>query len=211
VQQFGPNGERLAAFGARGTGPGQFLRPDAVAVDCRGTVTVADTDNNRVQQFTLAAPPAASCATLTPLGVPPTPKYPVLPAPDGPQLKVKVLRRSDLLRTRSLPLNLGCDTACTVTATATLMPRAAPRTPPKPKKGRRKLTPRRVTVTLRAPPRKIAAGSTGVVRLTFSRADAARLRKALGRNRGLVAGVQLTATADAGDPTSQTLSLKVTG
>jgi len=210
VQQFGPNGERLAAFGARGTGPGQFLRPDAVAVDCRGTVTVADTDNNRVQQFTLAAPPAASCATLTPLGVPPTPKYPVLPAPDGPQLTVKVLRRSDLLRTRSLPLNLGCDTACTLTATATLTPRAAPRTPPKPK-GRRPPAPRRVIVTLRAPQRKIAAGSTGVLRLTFSKGEAARLRKALGRSRGLVADVQLTATADAGDPTSQTLNLKVTG
>ncbi|MCW3016306.1 MAG: hypothetical protein JWO02_3398 [Solirubrobacterales bacterium] len=210
VQQFGPDGERLAAFGARGTGPGQFLRPDSVAVDCRGTVTVSDTDNNRVQQFTLAAPPPAACASLPPIGVPPTPKYPVLPAPDGPQLKVKVLRTAGLLTTRNLPLSLGCDTACTVTATATLTPRAAPVAPPKPKKGKAKPAPKRVVITLGSPERKIAAGSTALVRLTFTKSDAAKLKKALGRYRGLTGEVQLTASGDAGDPTSQSLSLKLT-
>jgi tripartite motif-containing protein 71 len=210
VQQFGPDGERLAAFGGRGTGPGQFLRPESVAVDCHGTVTVSDTDNNRVQQFTLAAPPQVACASLPPLGVPPTPKYPVLPAPDGPQLKIKVLRTTSLLRTRSLPLTLGCDTACTVTATAVLTPRAAPRKPPKPKKGKPKPAPRRVVITLGTPERRIAAGSTGLIRLTFTKADAAKLKKALGKYRGLLAEVQLTASGDAGDPTSQTLNLKLT-
>ncbi|MCW2957956.1 MAG: hypothetical protein JWP18_759 [Solirubrobacterales bacterium] len=210
VQQFGPDGERLAAFGGRGTGTGEFLRPEGVAVDCNGLVTVSDTDNNRVQQFALAAGPAAPCATLPPVGVPPTPKYPVLPAPDGPQLKVKVLRRTSLLRTRSLPLSLGCDTACTITASATLTPRAAPVAPPKPKKGQRKPAPPRVVVTLATPQRRIPAGSTALVRLTFTKADAARLAKAVGRLSGLVAEVQLTAAGDVGDPTSQTLVLKVT-
>ncbi|MCW3000320.1 MAG: hypothetical protein JWN65_3869 [Solirubrobacterales bacterium] len=210
VQQFGPDGERLAAFGARGTGPGQFLRPESVAVDCHGTVTVSDTDNNRVQQFTLAAPPPAACASLPPLGVPPTPQYPVLPAPDGPQLKIKVLRTMSLLKTRSLPLSLGCDTACTVTATATLTPRAAPRRPPAPKKGKPRPAPRRVVITLSTPVRRIAAGSTALVRLAFTKADAAKLKKALGRYRGLVGEVQLTAGGDAGDPTSQSLTLKLT-
>ena len=56
VQQFGPDGERLLAFGTRGVGPGEFIHPTGVSVDCRGTLTVTDTDNNRVQQFALAAP-----------------------------------------------------------------------------------------------------------------------------------------------------------
>lgn len=210
IQQFGPDGERLAAFGARGTGPGEFLRPQGVSVDCHGTVTVADTDNNRVQQFTLAAPPAASCATLPPVGVPPTPQYPVLPAPDGPEMRVKVLRRTSLLRTRSLPLSIGCDTACTITASATLTPRRAPVRPPRPKTGRRPPAPARVVVTLSAPLKAIPAAGTGLVRLTLTRTAAARLHRALGRYRGLLAEVQLTATGEAGDPTSQTLVLPVT-
>ncbi len=210
VQRFGPDGERLAAFGARGIGTGEFLRPEGIAVDCNGLVTVSDTDNNRVQQFALATGPAAPCATLGPVGVPPTPQYPVLPAPDGPQVKVKVLRRTSLLRTRSLPLSVACDTACTITVSATLTPRAAPALPPKPKKGRSRPRPRRTVVTLAAPERRIPAGSTGLVRLTLTRADAARLARAVGKLKGLLAEVQLTATGDAGDPTSQTLVLKVT-
>jgi tripartite motif-containing protein 71 len=211
VQEFGPNGERLAAFGARGTGVGEFLRPESVAVDCRGTVTVSDTDNNRVQQFTLAAAPPAPCTALPPVGVPATPQYPVLPAPDGPQLTVKLIRRNALVLTRSLPLSVGCDTACTIHASATITPRAAPVAPPRPKKGKPRPAPARVVVTLTAPERRIPAGSTALVRLTLSAADAARLRRALGRRRGLIAAVQLTATADVGDPTSQTLTLKLTG
>lgn len=210
VQQFGPDGERLAAFGARGTGPGQFLRPESVAVDCRGTVTVSDTDNNRVQQFTLATPPAAPCASLPAVGVPPAPKSPVLPAPDGPELKLKVLRTTNLLRTRTLPISVGCDTTCTLTASATLTPRAAPVAPPRPKKGRTRPIPKRVVVTLSTPGRKIAGGTSALVRFGLTKADAARLTKALGRFRGLVAEVQLTATGDAGDPTSQSLDLKLT-
>lgn len=211
VQEFGPEGERLAAFGSRGTGPGQFLRPVGIAVDCHGTVTVADTENNRVQSFAVAAPATTTCGTLPPLGVPPTPKYPVLPAPDGPQLTVKVLRKTSLLRTRTLPINLGCDTACTVSASATITPRAAPVRPPKPKKGKQPPAPARVVVQLTAPPTRIAAAGTALLRLSFSQADAARLKKALGRYTGLVAEVELTAAGDAGDPTSQSLELKLIG
>ncbi|MCW3040071.1 MAG: hypothetical protein JWM31_1976, partial [Solirubrobacterales bacterium] len=210
VQRFGPDGERLAAFGARGTGPGEFLRPNSVAVDCHGTVTVTDTDNNRVQSFTLAAPTTTTCAPLPPLGVPPTPKYPVLPAPDGPALSVKVLRKTSLLRTRTLPLQLGCDTACTVTASMTLTPKAEPVRPPKPKKGKRPPAPARVTVQLTASETKIPAAGTALVRLTMTRTSAAALKKALGRYRALVGEVQLTAAGEVGDPTSQTLELRLT-
>ena len=51
-------------FGERGIGPGQFINPTGVSVDCHGTLTVTDTQNNRVQQFALAAPPAPPCAAL---------------------------------------------------------------------------------------------------------------------------------------------------
>ncbi|WP_354698160.1 Virginiamycin B lyase [Paraconexibacter sp. AEG42_29] len=211
VQKFGRDGERLAAFGARGTGPGEFLRPESVAVDCRGTVTVSDTDNNRVQQFTLAEPPSGTCDTaLPPFAVPPTPKYPVLPAPDGPVMKIKVLRRSSLLGTRNLPLRVRCDTACTVTASATVTPHAAPIRPKKPKKGKRPPTPKRVFVTLKSAPKTITAAGTAQLRLALGAADAAKLRKALGPYRAIDAEVQLTASGDAGDPTSQVLKLRLT-
>ena len=36
VQKFGPNGERLGWFGERGIGPGQFINPTGVVVDCHG-------------------------------------------------------------------------------------------------------------------------------------------------------------------------------
>jgi sugar lactone lactonase YvrE len=210
VQEFGPDGERLAAFGARGTGPGQFLRPEGVAVDCHGTVTVSDTDNNRIQSFALAAPASTTCATLPPLGVPPTPKYPVLPAPDGPALSVRVLRKASILGTRTLPIRVGCDTACTVTATATITPRKAPARPPKPKKGKRPQAPKPTVVKLTAAPLDVPAAGSKIVRLQFSRTGAAQLRKALGSSRGLVVTVELTATGQAGDPTSQSLTVPVT-
>lgn len=203
VQRFGPDGERLAAFGARGSATGQFIRPTSVALDCRGTVTVADHDNNRVQQFSLAAPPAAPCATLPAPAVPPAPKYPTLPAPDGPVLSAKVLRRTSLLRTRSLPVRVSCDTACTLEASGTLTPAAAP---PKPKKGHKRAKP--VVVAISAKTRVLGAGDSVVVRLTFSTTSARRLTKALRGRRAIKAAVQLTATAtDAGAPTARTLRI----
>ena len=190
VQQFGPNGERLLTFGERGIGPGQFINPSGVSVDCRGTLTVTDTENNRVQQFALLAPPAAPCATLEPLGHPPAPRLPTLPLPLGPQVTVRPLRSSGLFTTRALPLRVGCDTVCTLTATGTLTERGKPR--------RRK---RAVSVTLRAARTKVPAGESKIVRLTLSRAQVARLRKAMKRRRGLTVTLQIVATAAAGEPT----------
>jgi tripartite motif-containing protein 71 len=190
VQQFGPNGERLLTFGQRGTGPGQFINPTGVSIDCRGTLTVTDTKNNRVQQFTLAAPAAPACMTLGPIGNPPPPKLPTLPLPLGPQVTVRALRTSSLYATRVLPLRVGCDTVCTLTATGTLTERTKPR--------RRK---KAFSVSLRKVTVKLPAGEAKVVRLRLSRTQVKHLRRALKRRTGLTATIQLVAAADVGEPT----------
>ena len=41
-------------WGTYGTGAGQFVNPEALAVDDSGYVYVADFSNNRVQKFTLS-------------------------------------------------------------------------------------------------------------------------------------------------------------
>ncbi len=199
VQEFGPDGERLLTMGERGIGAGQFIHPTGVSVDCHGILTVTDTDNNRVQQFALAAPAVAPCGALAPVGNPPPPKLPTLPEPVGPQLTVRALRRTGVITARSLPVRVGCDTGCTLTATATLTPRS------RPKKGRA------VTVALGTVKQAIPAGESAIVRLKLSDARAGRLRKALRGRRGLVARVALTATAAAGPPTVVDQRLTVSG
>ena len=92
IQEFGPDGERLGAFGVRGIGLGQFVHPSGLSLDCNGVLTVTDSDNNRVQQFALTAPAATTCAAPIPVGNPPAPKLPTLPAPLGPQVTLRVLR-----------------------------------------------------------------------------------------------------------------------
>jgi DNA-binding beta-propeller fold protein YncE len=200
VQEFGPTGERLGVMGLRGAGAGEFVHPTGVALDCRGILTVTDTDNNRVQQFQLAAPAVAPCGALPAVGNPPPPKLPTLPAPVGPQLTVRPLRTAGVIAARNLPVRVGCDTGCTLTATASLTPRA------KPRKGRRA-----VTVTLETVKRTLPAGESGIVRLALSDAGARRLRRALRGRHGLVANVELTATADVGAPTVIRQRLNVTG
>jgi tripartite motif-containing protein 71 len=200
IQQFGPAGERLLAMGRRGVGPGEFVHPTGVSVDCRGTLTVTDSANNRVQQFALAAPAVAPCGALPPLGNPPPPKLPTLPEPVGPQVTLRALRTAGVITARNVPLRVGCDTACSLEVTATLTPRA------RPPRGRRP-----VTVALATVKRAIPAGESGVVRLALSDRNAARLRRALRGRRGLVAEVQLRATATAGEPTTVTRTLTVTG
>jgi hypothetical protein len=200
VQQFGPNGERLMAFGARGVGPGEFIHPTGISVDCNNVVTVADSDNNRVQTFALAAPlPGPSCVPLATPAPPPPLKFPTLPAPLGPQLTVRVLRTSGLLTARNLPVRVGCDTTCTLSASVVITPRARPAKGKKP-----------VSITTSAPTQTIAAGASKMVRFTLKVADANRLRKVLGRHRGLDVSLQLQATAAAGQPTSQSTRLKAT-
>jgi tripartite motif-containing protein 71 len=199
VQEFGPSGERLLTVGNRGIAAGQFVHPTGVSVDCHGILTVTDTDNNRVQQFQLAAPSAVPCGALPPVANPPAPKLPTLPEPVGPVLAVRPLRLTGVVRS-GLPVRVGCDTACTLTATATLTPRA------RPPKGRR-------AVTVAAAPVKlnIGAGESAIVRLRLPDAGARRLRRALRGRRGLVARVQLTATAAAGPPTVVDQRLTVSG
>jgi tripartite motif-containing protein 71 len=199
IQQFGPEGERLVAFGLRGVGLGEFVHPTGVSVDCQGTLTVTDTDNNRVQQFALAAPATTTCAEPVPVGTPPPPKLPTLPAPLGPQVTLRVLRSAGLVTTRTLPLRVGCDTTCTITATATVTPAATP-----PRKHRR------VTVSLATVKLTLGAGETKIVRPALSKANARRLVKALRGRRSLEVNVQIAAKAATGEPSAVTKRVRAT-
>lgn len=51
LQKFAPDGMFLTAFGERGSGPGRFNHPIAIAVAGDGTVFVADYGNNRIQKW----------------------------------------------------------------------------------------------------------------------------------------------------------------
>ena len=51
VQKFSPDGTFLLEFGGHGQGPGQFVRPQNLAVDRDDRVYVADACNHRVQVF----------------------------------------------------------------------------------------------------------------------------------------------------------------
>jgi len=199
IQEFGPAGERLLSFGTRGAALGEFIHPTGVSIDCRGTLTVTDTDNNRVQQFVLAAPAVTPCTAALPVGNPPPPKLPTLPAPLGPQLSLRVLRSTGLVSTRNLPLRVGCDTTCTVTATATVTTAAAP-----PKRHKR------VTVGLATVKLTLGAGDTKIARPALSKADARRLIKALRGRRALEVNVQIAAKATPGEPSAVTKRVRAT-
>lgn len=54
VMKFAADGRMLLQWGSRGTGPGQFNIPHALAVDAAGRVYVADRANGRVQIFDAA-------------------------------------------------------------------------------------------------------------------------------------------------------------
>jgi len=52
ILKFDKNGKFLEAWGSKkGTGPGQFDQPHALAMDSRGRLFVADRGNNRIQIF----------------------------------------------------------------------------------------------------------------------------------------------------------------
>ena len=51
VQKFAADGTFLSAFGAKGSGPGEFDHSIAVAVAEDGHVFVSDFANNRVQKW----------------------------------------------------------------------------------------------------------------------------------------------------------------
>jgi tripartite motif-containing protein 71 len=208
VQEFGPAGERLLSLGSRGTGDGQFIHPTGVSVDCNGKLTVTDSENNRVTTLALTTPTVG--VTCTPLAAPaPAPllQYPTLPEPLGPQLTVKILRTAGLLTARNLPIRIGCDTTCALTATATLVQRGTPKTVGK---GKKKKVVKPVSIDLGQQKLSIPAGTSKIVRLTISKTAATKLRKALKGKKGLDMTVQLEATAAAGPPTSQTTRILAT-
>ncbi|HEY6758997.1 MAG TPA: NHL repeat-containing protein [Baekduia sp.] len=207
IQEFGPAGERLLAFGMRGVADGQFIHPTGVAVDCNNKLTVTDSDNNRVSTFQLTTPVSPGCGLLAPVAAPPLLKSPTLPEPLGPQLTVNILRKTGLLSARNLPVRIGCDTTCSLTATATIVQRGTPHTVGK---GKKKKTVKPVSIPL--PPIKvdIPAGTSKIVRITISKLQAAKMKKALAGRKGLDVTLQLEATAAAGQPTSETERIEAT-
>jgi DNA-binding beta-propeller fold protein YncE len=208
VQQFGPNGERLLALGQRGVADGQFIHPTGISVDCNSKLTVTDSDNNRVTTLQLAAPVAnAACASLPAPAPAPALKLPTLPEPLGPQLTTRILRKAGLLTARNLPVRIGCDTTCKLTATATFVQRGKPKTVGK---GKKKKVVKPVSIELEPITVTIPAGTSKIVRLAVSRTQAATLKKALKGRKGLDVTLQLDATAAAGPPTSVTTRLRAT-
>jgi YD repeat-containing protein len=51
VQELSPSGEFIASFGGPGSGKGQLDDPHGAAIDANGNVWVADSDNNRIEEF----------------------------------------------------------------------------------------------------------------------------------------------------------------
>jgi sugar lactone lactonase YvrE len=51
VMKFSKDGKFIKAWGKKGTGPGEFSVPHAIALDSRGRVFVADRGNKRIQIF----------------------------------------------------------------------------------------------------------------------------------------------------------------
>jgi sugar lactone lactonase YvrE len=52
IVRFNRDGKYLGEFGKRGTGPGEFIQPHALALDGQGRLYVGDRSNNRVQILT---------------------------------------------------------------------------------------------------------------------------------------------------------------
>jgi DNA-binding beta-propeller fold protein YncE len=52
VQIFDKTGKFISKFGSKGTGEGQFKRPEDIAIDPQGRIFVCDTENLIIQIFT---------------------------------------------------------------------------------------------------------------------------------------------------------------
>jgi hypothetical protein len=194
VQEFTAEGAPVVAFGERGSEPGQFIEPVGIAVDCRGLVTVADSDNNRVQTFQAATPGA--CAALPQIQSPPAPILYTQPGPVPPVVNVTPSRTSNILGVRQFPLRVSCDLPCKVAVVVKLAPRSGKKRP---------------SVALSSAPQSLPAGKTVTVRPRLSAAGARTLRRALGSKRALVADVRVTATTTDSAPTVVTRRVEVTG
>ena len=51
IVKFSKDGKFIKAWGKKGTGPGEFETPHALAMDSRGRLFVGDRGNNRIQIF----------------------------------------------------------------------------------------------------------------------------------------------------------------
>ena len=51
VSFFDSEGGKISSFGGKGSGPGQFLSPNGIAVDAHDNILVVDSGNHRIQKF----------------------------------------------------------------------------------------------------------------------------------------------------------------
>ena len=49
IQVFDPQGQFLCKWGGEGSGDGEFIRPQGLAIDGAGHLYVSDRDKNRIQ------------------------------------------------------------------------------------------------------------------------------------------------------------------
>jgi DNA-binding beta-propeller fold protein YncE len=192
VIAFTPDGTPLLAFGERGVGPGQFVEPTGVTVDCHGLVTVAEEGNNRVQQFQF--PPTIGCGALPPVKNPPDPIIAPQPQPPPPLVSVVPTRSTGILGIRQFPLRVNTDLPCKISVVVTLTPRS----------GKKTSASARLTQSL-------PAGKTLTVRPRFSAASVSQIKRVLKGRRGLVATVRVTAKNADAAPTVVTKRVQVTG
>jgi peptidylamidoglycolate lyase len=74
VIKFDKEGRFLAEWGRKGTGPGEFNLPHAIAVDSKGLVYVADRENRRIQVFTPMGQYVTEWHVIRPFGMAMTPR-----------------------------------------------------------------------------------------------------------------------------------------
>ncbi len=58
IQKFSSDGEFMLQWGSHGNEPGQFIRPQGIALDSEGRLWVADACNHRIQVFDATGPTA---------------------------------------------------------------------------------------------------------------------------------------------------------
>lgn len=199
------DGGYVTRWGERGVQPGQLLHPRGIGIDCNQTITVADTDANRLQRFVLADPGPSTCL---PRPVPPPPAPPSVPPPPAlspapasvpppparkpaarraAKVSLRLVRATGALGRRGVAVRLGCNVACVLRPSFTLGPAA----------GRPRF------VVSGGSSRRLAAGRAVTVAVHPRAATVRSLRRRLGRSRRLRLGLTVRAQR-AGAPMSTT-------